>query len=355
MSAEHKHSIKRVRTLSYSHVVYSAHLRATDDMSAAILVVALDNGDVCIYRTPLSHTKPIQFHLLKRLHAHAGVVNTAFIHPTKPLFVTASNDYTVKVWTLKSGTGPLPIKCIEHPTSVCYAKYSPSGLLATCCTGGFLRVYGVEPLFSLRWSCQLPQAIYGIAWSPSNHLAAIHGDIQVRVWDTAFRTVFQHKLINASCYYGSGYILVFASDDVLLCSGFHSGILYSCNIPNSTVTAHKPKNGKQVLAVTALSSEIMCVSYNGDTLRVYKVHGTELRLLATLPFTESYILSSCVCPYKDAGYVLASADWDSTDVFISVTSRFNRYWVQEVTKIVLNSTILPFCTDVEKIILQYLR
>jgi len=353
MSAEHKHSIKRVQTLSHSRAVYSAHIRAIDDMSAAILVVALDNGDVCIYRTSLSHKKPIEFHLLKRLHAHPDYLNTAFIHPTKPLFVTSSDDYTVKVWALKSETDPLLIKCIEHPESVYCAKYSPSGLLATSCGEAVLRVYGVEPLFSLLWSCKLAQAtIYGIAWSPSNHLAAMYSDFQVRVWDTAFQTVFQTKLINASCYG-----LVFASDDVLLCSGGESGILYSCNIPNSTVTAHKYKIGKAVRAVTALSSEIVCVSYNDDTVGVYEVHGTEIRLLATLPLTESGFLASCMCPY---GYVLASADWnswnsDSNDVFISVTSRFNRYWVQEVTKIVLNSTILPFCTDVDKIILQYLR
>jgi len=354
MSAEHKHSINRVQTLSHSNAVYSAHIRAIDHVTAAILVVVLGNADVCIYRTRLTHKKPIQFHLLKRLHAHGDSLNTAFIHPTKPLFVTASEDYTVKVWTLKSGT---VIKCIVHPASVYYVKYSPSGLLATSCEGGLLRVYGVEPLFSLRWSCQLSKATYGIAWSPSNHLAAMYGGFQVRVWDTAFHTVFQHKLVNASCYYGSGYGLVFPSDDLLLCSGGKSGILYSCNIPNSTVTAHKPKNGKAVRAVTALSSEIVCVSYDDDTLLVYEVHGTELRLLATLPLTESHFLASCVCPYKDAGYVLASADWssDSNDVLISVTSRFNRYWVQEVTKIVLNSTILPFCTDVDKIILQYLR
>jgi len=351
MSAEHKHSIKRVQTLSHSHAVYSAHIRATDDMSAAILVVALGNGDVCIYRTRLSHKKPIQFHLLKRLHAHPDYLNTAFIHPTKPLFVTASDDYTAKVWALKSGTGPLLIKCIEHPESVYCAKYSPSGLLATSCGDAVLRVYGVEPLCSLLWSCKLAQAIYGIGWSPSNHLAAMYGYFQVRVWDTAFHTVFQHKLMNGTCYDG------FASDDLLLCSGGESGILYSCNIPNSKVTAHKYKNGKEVRAVTALSSEIVCVSYQGDTVGVYKVHGNEMRLLATLPLTESGFLASCVCPYKDSGYVLASADWnsDSNDVFISVTSRFNRYWVQEVTKIVLNSTILPFCTDVDNIILQYLR
>jgi len=372
MSAEHKHSIKRVQTLSHSYAVCDAHIRDIDDKTAAILVVALINGDVCIYRTPLSHRNLVKFHLLKRLHAHrhADGVNTVFIHPTKPLFVTASCDETAKVWDLKSETGPLLIKCIEHPADVLCAKYSPSGLLCTLCAGelyklGFLSVYGVEPLFKLRWSCHLAltHGIYGFAWSPSNHLAAMYDGLKVRVWDTAFQTIFQHTLIKGGYYYGGSYCLGFASDDLLVCSGgeYASGTLFSCDIPNSTVTAHKYKNGKPVRTVTALSSDIVCVSCKGDTLRVYKVRGTELRLLATLPFNTSHFLANCVCLYKDSGYVLASADWRGgnnyhrNDVFISVTSRFNRYWVQEATKIVLNSTILPFCTDVDKIILQYLR
>jgi len=65
--------------------------------------------------------------------------------------------------------------------------------------------------------------------------------------------------------------------------------------------------------------------------------------------------TSCLYPYRDAGYVLASMELWATGVDISVTSsRFNQYRVQEVTKILFNSKVLPFCEDVSKIILRYL-
>jgi len=99
-----------------------------------------------------------------------------------------------------------------------------------------------------------------------------------------------------------------------------------------------------------LSSEIVCISGYYNMLRVYKVHGCQLHLLATLPNKGGMYMASCV---HHAGYVLASAP-AHRDIRISVTSRFNRDWVQKVVKIVLNSTVLPFCRDVHKIIFRYL-
>jgi len=125
-----------------------------------------------------------------------------------------------------------------------------------------------------------------------------------------------------------------------------------CDILKSKVEAYPYP--KPVKAVTALSSEIVCVACRDDMLRVYKVHERQLRLLATLPHQGGCSLANCVYRCRDAGYVLASADWSSNDLRISVTSRFNRYWLQEMTKIMFTSKILPFCRDVHKIIFKYL-
>jgi len=105
---QQKHSLKQVHTLSHECEVYSVDMRCTDDMSAAVLLAGLDNGIVCIHRTPLSPTKPMQWTLLKRFHAHTDRVNALHIHPTKPLFVSGSHDRTAKIWSL---AGQLLIKC----------------------------------------------------------------------------------------------------------------------------------------------------------------------------------------------------------------------------------------------------
>jgi len=127
-SDEHKHSIKQVQTLSQPRWIFCAHMCATEDMTAALLLIGLAgvNGDVSIYRTPLSQTQPIHFNLLKRFHAHSGTVNAVHMHPAKQLFVSASNDSTVKIWSVKTVTSPLLIKAIEHPDIVYCARYSIS-------------------------------------------------------------------------------------------------------------------------------------------------------------------------------------------------------------------------------------
>jgi len=331
--------------------------------ATATLITGLYNGDVSIYRTPLcnshshthAHAQRIHFQLLKRFHAHTHIVTAVHIHATtnnKPIFATSSLDSTVKIWRLKDVI-PLLIKRIEyHPFSVHTAKYSHSGLLLTGCGDCVLRMYGTT--LRLLWSCKLATRICSVAWSPSNHFAcffqARSGYYFVQVWDSStFHTRFKHKQDNA---FYCNYSLSFASDDLLLCSGGTSRNLYAYNIAKNKVTAYSYYSG--IRAIMSLSSELVCTSCLDGMLRVYELHGTELRLLATLPYEWCSSLVSCLCPSKDTGYVLASAHWSSMDVRISVTSRFNLYWVREVTKIMLNSKVLPFCRDVHKIIWRYL-
>jgi len=336
-------------------------MRPTEDMTGAILITGLFNGDVCIYRTPLSYTKPIEFQLLKRFHPHTDWVSAISIHPTKPLFVTAGfHDHKVKIFVFGEVSNPLLIKCIEHPSVVGSVKYSHSGLLLTGCSFGFLHVYDVEPLCSLLWYCELPGSIGSVAWSPSNHIAAsFHlaaaGGGAVRVWDSAFHTLFEHKQRDIVV---GNYGLLFASDDLLICAGNDSNNLYSYNISKSEVATYRCT--ATVSAITALSDEIVCVACDDNMLRIYSRNNSvscrHLRLLAALPCITiaPSSLASCMHACYDAGYVLAFGGFDK-DVHISVTRRFNCYWVQKVMKIILNSKILPFCRDVDKIILRYLR
>ena len=347
VSTKRKHSVKLIQTLSLSPHVESVDMRYTEDRSAAILLVGLWNGEVCIYRAPLSHAQPIHFDVLKRFRAHSAEVHVIHMHPTKPVFVSASEDCLVKIWSVREATAPLLVKSIKHPGTVWSARYSSSGLLLTGCgeVGGVLRVYGMEPLCSLRWSCEFGAhtEFYSVAWSPSNHIAAVFGASRaytVQVWDSDFHTLFQHKQ-NGVVWCDSA--LSFASDDVLISSGGKSKNLYLYNIPKSKATTYPCPD--TVLAVTSLSSEIVCASCYDNMLRVYKVHGSQLQLLATLPHTACFSLASCLYPYKDTGYVLAFSDLCSHNIHISVTSRFS-YWVEDVTKIVLSSEILPFCRDV---------
>jgi len=349
---KYKHTIKHELTLSHSVDVCCVDIRPTEDITAAILLVGLENGDVHIYRTPFSHTQPLQFRIFKRFHAHQYCVFTILMHPTKPLFLTVSNNCILKIWRFAEVADPLLVKRIEHPDYVNCAKYTPSGLLVTGCADGVLRVYSEDPLYSLRWSCQLGAEIVLVACSPSNNIAAAFCKVKyhhliVQVWDSTFHTLFEHK--ERSVFYLRG--MSFASDDLLV--GCALKYLYLYNISESKATVHTCPDYIPSRIAT-ICPEIVCTSSGDEMLRVYKVHGNELRLLATCPHEMYRSLASCVYPYNDAGYILVSALHSSGDVHISVASRFD-HWVREVAKILFNTKILPFCRDVDKIILKYLR
>jgi len=125
--------------------------------------------------------------------------------------------------------------------------------------------------------------------------------------------------------------------------------VYACHIPTSNVKSYSFPG--LLIAVTVLDTEIVCVT-NHDTVSVYLVHECHLQLLATAPLKSFYDLASCLYTLNESGFLLASHDGEK--VHISVTSKFNRYWVEEVKEIVYNSRILPFCRDVHNIVFQYL-
>jgi len=371
MSVErkHKHSINMyTQTLLPSHRVCGLHMRAIDDndMTALLLLTGLFNGDIAIYRSPLSHAQLIEFTLLQCFHAHNGCITVLHIHPTKLMFVSASPD-GVKIWGLKDVTHTTPqliqyIKLI--PNCVQSAKLSHIDMLLTGCDNGVIRVRDVKPPCSLRWICHLPGGIYSVAWSPSSsriaasfHTSSAAGMCGVQVWDSTFRTLFKH--LGQHGAYCNNFGMSFASDDLLICSGYTSRRMYAYNIQTSKGAIY-PHSDDVFAVMSSLSLQIVCASCCDGTMRIYEVLHNEsaLRLLETLYHRNCTSLVSYWYPYKDVGYVCASVGRSMRQVRIRVTNRFNQYWVQKVTKVLFNSNtgsaILPFCRDVHKIILKYL-
>lgn len=354
-SAQHKHSVNVLQTFHELRGVCGIVMRATEDLTAVIFIIGLGSGEVVIFRTPLDGTSPICFDLVKKWRPHKQDVNAVHMHFTKPLFVSASSDKSAQIWSVREVTAPVLVKLIVHPDSIYCAKYSYSGLLLTGCDDHVVRVFGVEPVCELLWSCKCAGDIYSVAWSPSNYIAVAFDDREhdtwvVAVWDSTFHSLFQYKQDRVRL---GNQGLSFVSDVLLLCAGSRSKNLCAYNVPECKVTAYRYPNS--VRSVMMLSSEIVCVSCGDDKLRVCKVNGTELRLLVTLPFKQSTCMASCVYPFNGGGYVIASAcRFIQISTRISLASKFNRYCVQEVEKLMYHSMVLPFCRDVHKIILQYL-
>jgi len=341
-------------------------MRLTDtvELKAAILVTGLRNGSVCIYRTVLAHAQPIRFDQINKFRAHKRDVRALCIHPTKDVLVSSTiyPDYhgvhgvKIKIWSIQELTSPHLIKQIAHTGGVSFAKYSPSGALLTGGSVGytecFIHLYGVGPLYSLVWSWKALGRVLAIDWSPSGKRFAASFftpdpdlDFHVRVWDSTFHVLYSFTHDRG---YNGCYTTRFASDDLLISSALDNN-LHSHNIPKAEVKTLTFPHA--VRAVAKLSSEIVCASCDDNMLHIYKVYEGQLHLVATLPHNPCKSLVSCLCPYNNAGYVLASSN-GARYMDISVTNILN--WLREAKKIILNNEILPFYGDVHNIIFTYL-
>jgi len=237
MSDERKtHTVTHVQTLTVTleSKVFAIDIRIIKDINAVILITGLNNGDIIIYKAPLSlhtgtHTR-MHFtaqHQFKAGQVHAGHVPiyALHMHYHKTLFITASM-YTLKVWNFTHITAPRLMKIIRHKPRMNCAKYSQSGLIATGCNDFILRVYEKEPLYALRWSFKASGQIVSVAWSPSNRIAAaFEADmlVAVRVWDSSFQPLFKFR--KNRCFYGNCAV-VFASNNLLMWSGHASNKVY---------------------------------------------------------------------------------------------------------------------------------
>jgi len=248
MCAVHKGrlSLKRIQTLPHTDALTCLDMRSSKDSTAVILITGLENGDVRVYKSPLSHTQRLHFTLQHRFHPHSGYVYDVNLHPHKALFISASEDADLKVWNIKDVTAPRLIKRIPHPAAVYCCKYSRSSLIATGCADRVLRVYDKEPLLSLCWSFDTSCSGYiqCVAWSPSNYIAAsfaLVNSCDVQVWDSAFQTVFKLRQEGASC---SRNGLVFASNDLLM-SPFN--LIYDQTLTYCSFTYEEPLRSEPII------------------------------------------------------------------------------------------------------------
>jgi len=343
--AEHKVTLQPISlsdslTRSLCSDVYALDMRllcTNGDTSTActvLLIIGYMNGTIGLFQTSVSsHSEhmPIRFCVKARFTAHTRGVTDLHFHRSKLLLVSAS-DLDVKIWSVTNMTTVRLMKHILHPEDVWCAIYSISGLIATGCSDGVLRIYGTEPLFSLCWSFKSDGEMCSMAWSTSNRLAASFKSDKgfvVHVWDSSFQTLFRGSQKDAS--FGTNSI-VFASNDVVLCAGSHSHAVYWYHISNPNLMEMFTKKNvlpfchdvlkiiakylpvethvtsepcPHIVTVTGLSCQVVVTWCLDDTFRVYKLDGNKPRLLATLP--HEFIVESvmCVYPGKQNAFIIA--------------------------------------------------
>ena len=165
-------------------MTFGQHPGSTD--SAREGVVGSGTGQLFRFPVPYSPSSTV-----RGVEAHSGLVTAMHLHPSssracRNLLLTASMDWTTKLWNVAANSSPL----LEFRTSaydyVCDVAWSPANVavFATVCTCGTIFVWNLSRSTSEPWdSLRVPgnnSALNKLSWSRDGHLLLV-GDCGGRV------------------------------------------------------------------------------------------------------------------------------------------------------------------------------
>jgi WD40 repeat protein len=155
------------------------------NFDGSLMVTASKDGTARVWRTeqwPVSTMEPAKLRSLAVLSDHLGTVNDAEFSPKGQYVVTASDDYTLRVWNVTGGKPRAILK--GHGHRVKQARFSPDGkLIASASLDGTVRVWNAVT-GGLVAKHPHPQEVNSVAFNPeSDRLVTSSMDSLVRIWD----------------------------------------------------------------------------------------------------------------------------------------------------------------------------
>ncbi len=249
------------------------------------------------------------------LEGHADTVTGLDFSRDGTLFVSCSDDESIKVWTLANGPSPTVVHTLTgHEESVRGVKLSPDGTrIASGSCDSTVKIWSVqsgELLLTLeghKKGC----GVLSVGWSPDGRLVASGGaDRTLRVWDVAEGKEAMEPL--------KGH------DDHVTCVEWSSTARYlvSCvvvwGLQEGRVTLlRKLEEGNECVGSLSLSPDGLFVASksNNNIVRVWDVAtGTLVRKLL---YNGTYYLEDveCVVWSPDGKYVVSGGDVRAVQVW----------------------------------------
>ena len=122
----------------------------------------------------------------------SDAVNSAAFSPDGKYIATASNDKTVRLWSVK--TGQEIRQFIGHTASVWSVAFAPNGTtIATASADGTARLWDMQNGKELRRFVGHTAGVENVAFSPDGkYLATVSDDGTARLWDLDFHDTIRY-------------------------------------------------------------------------------------------------------------------------------------------------------------------
>jgi WD40 repeat protein len=156
-----------------------------------------------------------EFKYYGELKGHIKLVNTAIFSPDATLALTASFDYTARLWDVKTGEQLQVFN--GHTNAVASAVFSPDGkLVLTASSDNTARLWDVKTGIELQVFNRHTSSVYSAVFSPDGTLVLTGScDKTSRLWD--IKTGIELQVFNG--HTSSVYSAVFSPDGTLVLTG----------------------------------------------------------------------------------------------------------------------------------------